>query len=194
MLIAKRGFVILVFVTATFLAFTSASRSCDHYFLEDFENGFLGWSAGSKGVWQAGLPTVGPQDCNAGNNPNSKKCATTGLNGNYDTDKDSILISPFMVLPAVSGNKEIHLRFWTWFSYSTGDSGQVQVSVQDSVTKIWGHGERWDTGGCGVTVVSEGCGSDCLCGEKDKTRLLSHCQLYRSMVSRYKHRMVHDEY
>ena len=140
MLIAKRGFVILIFVTAAFLAFAVLPAHANTIFFEDFENGALGWSK-SNGVWQVGLPTVGPQDCNAGNNPNSKKCATTGLNGNYDTDKDSSFISPFVVLPAVAGNKEIHLRFWNWFSYSRGDSGQVQVSVQDSVTKIWGEYE-----------------------------------------------------
>ena len=74
MLIAKRGFGILVFVTAAFLAFAVLPAHANTIFFEDFENGALGWSK-SNGVWQVGLPTVGPQDCNAGNNLNSKKCA-----------------------------------------------------------------------------------------------------------------------
>jgi hypothetical protein len=40
----------------------------------------------------------------------------------------------------VSGYEEIHLRFWHWFSYASGDQGSVQVSVYSG--GIWGPWEN----------------------------------------------------
>ena len=78
---------------------------------EDFEPGWGDWST-DNGVWQVGTPTAGPEYCHSGVN-----CAGTNLDGNYPNNTDSRLISPSIQLPAVSGDEEIHLRFWHWFSY-----------------------------------------------------------------------------
>ncbi len=94
----------------------------------DFEDGWTSWSA-DNGVWQIGTPTAGPGGCIEGS-----QCAGTVLDGNYPPDTDSRLISYHVVLPAVTGYEEIHLRFMNWFSYFDSiDWGQVQVQVWDAV-------------------------------------------------------------
>ena len=112
-------------------------------FEEDFESGWDGWGADS-GVWQVGTPTAGPESCRGGS-----QCAGTNLTGNYPSDTDSRLISPSVMLPAVSGDEEIHLRFWHWFSYSD-DEGHVQVSVYNG--SDWG---EWEPVGIPIQYSSE---------------------------------------
>jgi len=102
-------------------------------FSGDFETGWADWTADeSNGVWEVGTPTAGPSSCYEGT-----QCAGTVLAGNYAANLDSRLISAPLQLDTVSGSEELHLRFWHWFSYSSNDSGTVQISVYDSGTQTW---------------------------------------------------------
>jgi hypothetical protein len=107
----------------------------DPEFTGDFEDGWHDWSA-DKGVWQVGTPTAGPEGAHGGS-----QCAGTILDGNYPNSFVSRLISPSIRLPEVSGDEEIRLRFWHWFSFASGDAGYVQISVYDEVTAEW---SAWD--------------------------------------------------
>ena len=108
---------------------------------ESFELGIGNWYA-DNGVWQVGTPGAGPDTCHSGN-----QCAGTVLNGDYPFDTNSRFISPTILLPAVSGADEIHLRFWHWFSYSdvisntlggpAYDAGLMEISVYDEDSHIW---------------------------------------------------------
>jgi bacillopeptidase F (M6 metalloprotease family) len=93
----------------------------------DFECGWFDWSA-SNGVWEVGAPTAGPSACYSGT-----QCAGTVLGGTYPGNTDSSLISPSFWLDTVAGGEELHLRFWHWFSYGSGDYGQVKISSYDAV-------------------------------------------------------------
>ena len=110
--------------------------------LDDFESGHGDWSA-SHGVWQIGTPTTGPGGCYTGTS-----CAGTVLTGNYPSVSDSRLISAPLPLPAVTGEEQLRLRFWEWFSYYAGDNGRVQVSTDNGAT--------WDDVGSTVTYYSGG--------------------------------------
>jgi hypothetical protein len=88
----------------------------------DFESGWDDWWA-DNGVWEIGAPTAGPDGPHGGS-----QCAGTNLDGNYPAYIDSRLISAPVTLPEVSGDEQVHLRFWQWFSYAN-DEGRVQVSV-----------------------------------------------------------------
>jgi len=90
----------------------------------NFEEGWGDWSA-SRGVWNVGTPTAGPGSAYEGVN-----CAGTVLTGNYPSSTDSRFISPSFWVDSASGNEEVHLRFWQWFSYGD-DSGDVQISVYE---------------------------------------------------------------
>ena len=117
-------------------------------FTGSFETGWDDWGAGN-GLWQVGTPSVvGPTSCFAGT-----QCVGTVLDGNYTSGTDSRLISASTVLPTVSGAEGVHLRFQQWFSYHTGDSGQVQVSVWDPNTSTWG---AWISEGTSVVNSSGG--------------------------------------
>ena len=102
-----------------------------------FEDGWGGWSA-DRGVWQIGVPTSGPGSAYEGTS-----VAGTILDGDYPYYTDSRLISPSVTLPTVSGNEEIHLKFWHWFHYYpyghnySNDYGRVQISTDD--------GQSWTT-------------------------------------------------
>ena len=98
---------------------------------EGFEDGYRDWSA-SNGLWQVGAPTAGP-----GSGHDSAQCAGTVLDGTYHQYTDSRLISAPMELPAVSGTDELHLRFWQWFSFGSGDYGTVQISLWDTGSSSW---------------------------------------------------------
>jgi PKD repeat protein len=110
---------------------------------ENFESGWDDWSA-DNGIWQVGTPTAGPESCYSGS-----QCAGTNLDGNYEPDTDSRLISPSIHLPEVIGYEEIHLRFWQWFSYAGWDGGYVQVSTYDKDQGEWSY---WQ----GVSSAIEG--------------------------------------
>ncbi|MFO7670824.1 MAG: T9SS type A sorting domain-containing protein [Bacteroidales bacterium] len=95
---------------------------------EDFELGQNDWIV-DKGIWEVGAPTSGPNNVQGGEN-----CVATNLHGNYHEYIDSRFISlPFKV-PA--GSEGPALRFWHWFSFSSEDYGQVQISTDHMKTWI----------------------------------------------------------
>jgi hypothetical protein len=104
-------------------------------YFENFAGGWGAWSA-DNGVWEVGTPsTVGPPACFSGS-----QCAGTVLNGNYPPKTDSRLISPSIILPTVVSGENLFLYFREWHNYYYSyylDSGQVQVSAYDPVTKTW---------------------------------------------------------
>ncbi len=129
-----------------FLSFSTASaRVIETIFSEDWESGQGDWDI-SNGLWQVGTPTAGPADAHGGS-----QCAGTLLDGNYPNYTDSRLISPSILLPEVSGDEEIYLRFWHWFSLASGDDGYVQISVYDEVTAKW---SAWDNINGAITRYS----------------------------------------
>ena len=104
-----------------------------------FETGWGDWYA-DRGVWQVGMPTSGPEGCAEGT-----QCAGTILDGNYPNYTDSRLVSPTLILPALSGSAEIHLFFRQWYSlypynvnYSQ-DWGRIEISTfdQESGWSVW---------------------------------------------------------
>ena len=76
-----------------------------------------------------------------------------GLDGNYPTNTDSRLVSATVVLPTVAGPDRVHFRFQQWFTYGSGDLGQVQVSAWDPVNSVWG---AWVNEGTAVSASSGG--------------------------------------
>ncbi len=99
--------------------------------VEDFESGYGDWYAG-RGVWEIGVPTAGPSSPHGGT-----QCAGTVLGGDYPLDTCSTLVSPAVTLPAKgSQDEEIRLRFWHWFSFGSGDYGEVRVTVKEG--GVWG--------------------------------------------------------
>jgi len=112
----------------------------DVVFLEDFESGWGPWYS-DNGVWEVGTPTAGPGGCHGG-----LQCAGTVLNGSFPAGTDSRLISPSITLPAVTGDEELQLRFWHWFSYHGGDYRRVQISYYDE-TAGWSGWENVSTSG-----------------------------------------------
>jgi hypothetical protein len=62
------------------------------------------------------------------------------LGGNYHSNTDSRLISATIPLEEVTGDEEIHLRFWQWFSYGSNtncDVGRIQISEWDEDLMVW---------------------------------------------------------
>ena len=106
-------------------------------FTGDFEYGWADWSA-ENGVWEIGTPTSGPGVCHG-------QCARTVLNGNYPNDTDSRLITPSFWLLPCSGEGAVYMTFWHWWSYTSGDYGKVQISVQDQGTVEW---SAWEDPPC----------------------------------------------
>jgi len=86
-----------------------------------FENGIGDWYA-DRGTWEVGVPLSGPGSAYSGEN-----VAGTVLNGNYEENVDSRLISPPFKVPAASENPR--LRFWHWYSFSNSDLGFVQIKT-----------------------------------------------------------------
>ena len=97
-------------------------------FPETWETGLGNWNSES-GTWEVGSPSSGPGGAYQG-----LKCAATVLNGNYNDDVESRLISPVFTVPVAGENPR--LRFWHWFSFSSNDFGKVQVKVKGSSTWI----------------------------------------------------------
>ena len=93
---------------------------------EGFEAGFGDWSV-DEGTWEVGIPEAGPSKSNGG-----EKCAGTTLAGNYQQASDSRLVSPYFVVPDATENPRF--RFWYWFSFSTNDYGEVQISTDSGTT------------------------------------------------------------
>lgn len=113
----------------------------------DFESGQGEWSI-DNGLWEVGTPTSGPSACYS-----DSQCAGTVLAGNYTPDADSRLISAPIELPTVSGSDELHVRFWQWFSYSSADSGKIQISVWDEGSGSW---QAWQDISSLITNASGG--------------------------------------
>ena len=92
---------------------------------EGFEGGWGDWSS-DGGTWEVGMPTSGPGGAHSGTN-----CTATVLGGNYleragsANGASSRLISPPFVVPSATNNPR--LKFWHWFAFNSGDSGQVQI-------------------------------------------------------------------
>lgn len=86
----------------------------------------------SAGTWEASLPTLGPNNAYEGQN-----CAATVIAGNYSEPVNSrfIKLSSFNV-PPVNGLPR--LRFWHWYSFSSGEYGEVKISKDGGWTDI-----RW---------------------------------------------------
>ena len=96
-------------------------------FSEDFNTGTAGeWPDGrypDNGVWEIGIPTVGPSSCFDVN-----QCAGTVLDAYYPDYIDSRLISPSLTLPPISPDEQLQLRFQHWFAYAGGSYGRVEIS------------------------------------------------------------------
>jgi bacillopeptidase F (M6 metalloprotease family) len=123
----KKLFLGIVILGIFFLSFSTASAQIiETVFSENWESGPGNWDV-SNGVWQVGAPTAGPGGAHGGS-----QCAGTVLDENYPPSTDSRLISPPIYLPEVTGDEEIHLRFWHWFSYERYEVGYVQVSEDSS--------------------------------------------------------------
>lgn len=155
-------------VTATDKEGAKDPTSCESL-CEDFEDGIDPWFP-ETGVWQVGTPTAGPTSCHSGS-----QCAGTVLDGNYHAFTDSRLVGPSITLPTVTGTEEIRLRFWNWFSYSSFDSGQVQIQVFDDVSGTWE--QTWKDEGLPVSSFSGGWNLkgdvNNLCRKEDSDCLLS---------------------
>jgi von Willebrand factor type A domain/Immune inhibitor A-like, MAM domain/Secretion system C-terminal sorting domain len=96
-----------------------------------FEDGLGSWTV--NGSWGIGAPTSGP-----GSGYYSPNCAATNLTGNYGSNEDARLISPWIELPElVDLNGQVSLFFQEWYQLeSEYDYGFVQVSVD---------GDTWNT-------------------------------------------------
>ncbi|NCA79362.1 MAG: T9SS type A sorting domain-containing protein [Sphingobacteriia bacterium] len=90
---------------------------------EDFEFGIGNWCA-DNGLWQVGIPTVGPTGTHSGQN-----CAGTNLNGDYPSHANTRLISPEVIINPEPGETP-WLFFYHWFVIQTNnDQGFLQISV-----------------------------------------------------------------
>jgi bacillopeptidase F len=97
-------------------------------FYDDFESGLGGWSV-TNGVWEVGVPTIGPPTAHSGS-----RVASNMLGGVF-ANTSSNLVSPSISLPEISSALELHLRFWHWFAYA---SDQGVVSVQEQLSPgVW---------------------------------------------------------
>ena len=101
---------------------------------DNFESGIGNWWT-SNGSWEVGgPPTAGPASCNSG-----AQCAGTVLDGNYPRNSSN-LVSPTITLPAIGATKELHLRFWHWFSFESSASGAHTgvVLIQELISPgVW---------------------------------------------------------
>ncbi len=57
--------------------------------------------------------------------------------GDYPVERVNRLITPTVQLPALSDSGKISLRFNSWFSYASVDSGQIQISAWNPDTSTW---------------------------------------------------------
>ncbi|MFH2049610.1 MAG: choice-of-anchor J domain-containing protein, partial [bacterium] len=108
-----------------FLLTVSNSNATGSLFIETFESSGGCWDI-DNGVWEIGQPTAGPSAAHEG-----ISAVGTVLSGSYHANTDSRLISPEQTLPTATEDERVELRFWTWYSYSSGDNGYVQVSTWD---------------------------------------------------------------
>ncbi len=116
-------FLLVFFLILSTTVYTQVTTSL----YEDWESGIGNWWI-DNGLWEVGLPTVGPDSAYSGQN-----CAGTVLGGNYPTDANTRLISPHIILPSRLPGELIKLKFWYWFRINEvihgNDQGYVQISV-----------------------------------------------------------------
>jgi len=139
--------VILLSGTVFFLTNTGLSQTV---ISEDWESGIGSWYV-DNGLWEVGIPTVGPDTVHSGQN-----CAGTVLNGNYTPNANTRLISPYITLPSISSGEHIKLKFWYWFRVNVSnlygnDKGFVQISVNNGTWQtltdpIGGYSPAWTQG------------------------------------------------
>jgi hypothetical protein len=98
-------------------------------FTGDFETGLADWSI-DNGVWAIGTA--------AGSCHGGTQCAATGLGGNYPADTDSTLIGAPVYLCGTDANGQVHLKFWSRWSYAASDYGQVLIQTYDETTHTGG--------------------------------------------------------
>ena len=101
---------------------------------ENFEQGIGDWYS-DNGLWEWGIPTVGPDSAHSG-----QYVMGTVLNGNYQPNANTRLISPSIKLNVIPGQSPL-LCFWHWFSIDeTGGSGMdfgyVELSVSNGPWQI----------------------------------------------------------
>ena len=85
---------------------------------------------------KSGVPgTPGPAAAHSGSG-----CAATVLNDFYP-NTSSRLISPSVQLPLLGEGEELQLWFWQWAKFGKYDSGQVQLSYEES-PGVW---SPWET-------------------------------------------------
>jgi len=93
---------------------------------EGFESGLGDWSV-RNGLWEVGVPTVGP-----GSAVSPPNAAGTVLSGNYTPNVRARLVSPPFTVAPISENPQ--LCYWQWFGLGSGDNGQVQISTDNGAT------------------------------------------------------------
>lgn len=116
---------LLIVLSGLICSAGSFAQTPDTLFFQDWESGIGSWFA-SNGVWEVGIPMVGPSSTHSG-----QRCVATILNGNYPSGSNTRLespISPQIVLPSVSPPEKILLKFWHWFR-NWNDNGSIQISV-----------------------------------------------------------------
>ncbi|MBX2821824.1 MAG: T9SS type A sorting domain-containing protein, partial [Rhodothermaceae bacterium] len=125
--VTGRSLFVLIFSFVFFNPIYAQSSSEDITILyqESFESGMNGWSA-QNGVWEAGVPTSGPASVVDG-----EHVAGTILDGDYPSTATSRLVSPLLKLPAPSDAASLRLNVSHWYSLSSEDIGEVQVSVNN---------------------------------------------------------------
>ena len=103
---------------------TVVQASSSAPFEETFEEGLGNWWA-DNGTWQVRAPTSGPSACHGGG-----YCAATDLPSTYQA-VNSDFVTPSIVLPNLGAGEELQLRFWHWFSFTSGQ-GAVYIQEQTS--------------------------------------------------------------
>jgi hypothetical protein len=83
------------------------------------------WTA-DHGVWEIGVPTAGPATNALGQRAHGgTHCLVTLLPGKYyDNTWSRVASAPFVV---PQPGEHPSLRFWYWFSFSSGDFGELQI-------------------------------------------------------------------
>jgi len=133
-----------------FLVLNSLPLYAQTVLYQDFDSGIGNWWV-DNGLWEVGIPTVGPSTCHTGSN-----CAGTVLGGNYPPNANTRLISPNIILPSLSSGEYIKLKFWHWFRMNVddlwgNDQGYVQISVKGGAwhtiaRPIEGYSPAWTQG------------------------------------------------
>ena len=107
---------------------TAKAEVVEVIFSDDFETGLGNWQV-SNGVWELCLRAE--PDPDLGLFYVETKCGE-----NYPNHTDSRLFTNIdLTRVEVTGDQEIHLRFWQWFYYGD-DHGLIQISEDDGSTWV----------------------------------------------------------